>query len=222
MRERRAAFSLRDNDDVHRVFLLSPATLSGARGSRLLEDQAEFDLAVRLRGEGASIGEVFAFVSGLYFRGKSAYSSAFAAPPPGVSGSLVIAAGRGLQPKDAKITLGDLRSMARVSIDAENPLYREPLERDARKLAKQIPPDCEVVLLGSIATPKYLEPLMAVFGEKLLFPSEFAGRGDMSRGGLMLRCVRDGVELDYIPAHSAVRSGARPPRLAKAPTRRVD
>jgi hypothetical protein len=84
-------------------------------------------------------------------------------------------------------------------------------------LYETISPDCQIVLLGSIATPKYLEPLLDIFGSRLLFPSEFVGRGDMSRGGLMLRCARDGVELDYIPACSAVRRGRRPPKLPKAP-----
>lgn len=63
----------------------------------------------------------------------------------------------------------------------------------------------------SIATPKYVEPLVEVLGERLLFPSEFVGRGEMSRGGLMLRCVKSGKQLTYIPAAMAVRHGARPP-----------
>jgi hypothetical protein len=86
--------------------------------------------------------------------------------------------------------------------------YRDPLVRDALSLNQSLPPECEVVLLGSIATAKYLEPLMNIFGSRLLIPSEFIGRGDMSRGGLMLRCARDGVELDYIPASTAVRRPA--------------
>ena len=66
---------------------------------------------------------------------------------------------------------------------------------------------------SSIATSKYVEPLTDIFGSRLLFPSEFVGRGDMSRGGLMLRCAREGIELAYIPADSAVRRGKRPPKL---------
>jgi hypothetical protein len=74
---------------------------------------------------------------------------------------------------------------------------------------------CEAVLLGSIATPKYVEPLLSVFGERLLFPAEFVGRGDMSRGGLMLRCQRAGTELTYIPVGNALRHGQRPPKLPR-------
>jgi hypothetical protein len=181
----------------------------------LMNERAEFDLAVRLRSEGATLGDVFAFISGLYFRGKFAYSSAFAAPPARVSGSLVITAGRGLLPPATRITLGDMRSIADVPIDLANPLYRDPLVRDARNLFQAIPGDCNVVLLGSIATSKYLEPLIDIFGSRLLFPSDFVGRGDMSRGGLMLRCAREGTELDYIPAPAAIRRGARPPKLPK-------
>jgi hypothetical protein len=186
----------------------------------VMNERAEFDLAVRLRTQGARLGEVFAFISGLYFRGKSAYSSAFASPPAGVSGSLVITAGRGLLPPETLITLADMRALAGVPIDLTNPLYRDPLKRDALKLYNTIPSDCEVVLLGSIATSKYLDPLLDIFGSRLLFPSQFVGRGDMSRGGLMLRCAQEKTELDYIPAASAQRRGTRPPRLTKLPRQR--
>jgi hypothetical protein len=200
---------------LNRVFLLSPANVSGVRGRMVLNQRAEFDLAVQLRSEGALLGDLFAFISGLYFRGKFAYSSAFAAPPSGVPGSLVITAGRGLLTPDTRMRVDDIHAIAGVPIDLENPFYREPLERDALKLRETLPPDCEVVLLGSIASSKYVEPLMEIFGSRLLFPAEFVGRGDMSRGGLMLRCAREGTELDYIPAHTAVRRGKRPPKLEK-------
>jgi hypothetical protein len=49
--------------------------------------------------------------------------------------------------------------------------------------------------------------------ERLLFPAEFVGRGDMSRGGLMLRCVDQRTELSYVPVQGAMRRGARPPKL---------
>jgi len=183
----------------------------------VMNDRAGFELAIRLRREGAPLGDLFGFMSGLYFRGKSAYSSAFATPPPGFAGSLVITAGRGLLPQETLIRFADLLEIAAVPIDLSEPRYREPLERDALRLFQTISPDCQIVLLGSIASPKYLEPLLDIFGSRLLFPSEFVGRGDMSRGGLMLRCAREGVELDYIPACSAVRRGRRPPKLPKAP-----
>jgi hypothetical protein len=70
------------------------------------------------------------------------------------------------------------------------------------------------VLLGSIATGKYADILMEAMGERLVFPREFVGRGDMSRGGLLLRQVREGRELEYIPVAGAVRHGQRPPKLA--------
>jgi hypothetical protein len=70
-----------------------------------------------------------------------------------------------------------------------------------------------VVLLGSIASDKYVNVLLDIFGEALLFPREFVGRGDMSRGGLMLRQVEDREELEYIPVAGAVRRGGRPAKL---------
>ena len=165
-----------------------------------------------------AIGEVFAFVSGLYFKGKLAYSLEFARPPePGApltgSGALVITPTAGLRAVETAVTTGALRGFAGVDIAANDPRYRKPLVASARALDEEIGPDCEVVLLGSIASAKYVDVLTEVFGERLLFPIDFVGRGDMSRGGLLLRCVRSGEELPYVPVTGAVRHGPRPPRL---------
>jgi hypothetical protein len=203
-----------------RVFLLSPANAGGERARMILSDRAQFALARQLRREGLPLGEVFAFVSGLYFRGKLAYSQAFASPPRGAPASLVITQSRGLVPPETSVTIDDLRAMAAVPIDGADSRYIEPLARDAGALAKLIGDECAVILLGSVASTKYIEPLLDIFGQRLLFPADFIGRGDMSRGGLMLRCARSGVELNYVPALGAVRRGARPPRLPKI--RRVE
>ncbi len=198
-----------------RIFLLSPANSGGARGKLLLSDDARCTLAERLRRDGLPLGEAFSFVSGLYFRGKLAYARAFAQVPNGVPGAFVITAGRGLIPPEQPITLDEMRAMSCVAVEPTDFRYRGPLERDARILRKYFPEDCEIVLLGSIATPKYVEPLLGIFGKRLLFPAEFVGRGDMSRGGLMLRCARAGVELTYVPVSTAARHGKRPPKLSQ-------
>jgi len=180
---------------------------------------AEFALARELRSpDGTTLGDVFSFVSGLYFRGKLAYARRFAQPPdPGdpvsAGGVLVITPSAGLRSPDTLITHASLEAFAGVSIDLANPAYRRPLEAGALALRDAVGPDCEVVLLGSIASGKYVELLQPIFGDNLLFPAEFVGRGDMSRGGLMLRCVTEGRELDYVPVAGAVRHGRRPPRL---------
>jgi hypothetical protein len=185
----------------------------------VLAERAQFDLALRLRGDrGVAIGEVFAFVSGLYFKGKLAYALAFARPPePGAplagSGALVITPNAGLRPVETAVTADALRGFAGVDIAANDPRYRRPLLASARALAEEIGPDCDVVLLGSIASAKYVDVLTEAFGERLRFPLDFVGRGDMSRGGLLLRCVRSGEELPYVPVHGAVRHGPRPPKL---------
>jgi hypothetical protein len=181
----------------------------------VLSDRANFTVAEKVRSGNATLGEVFSFVSGLYFRGKMAYAEAFASPPLGVCGSMVITPGRGLVRPDTVVSIDDLRDIASVPIDGPNPRYREPLDRDAHRLAEQVGPACDIVLLGSIATPKYIEPLLDVFGDRLLFPVDFVGRGDMSRGGLMLRCASSGSELTYIPVRGAIRHGQRPPKLPK-------
>lgn len=200
-----------------RIFLLSPANASGLRAQMILSERAEFALAARLRQEGLPLGEVFSFISGLYFRGKLAYAQAFAPGTNGVPGSFVITAGGGLVPPEKVVTVQQLRDISGVPIEAKEPRYREPLERDARTLLQRIGKASEVVLLGSVATPKYVEPLLGVFGDRLMFPAEFAGRSDMSRGGLMLRCARSGEELTYVPVATAVRHGPRPPKLPKLP-----
>ena len=202
------------------MFLLSPANAGGPRGKMVLSDRATFDLAVRLRsGEGVAIGEVFAFISGLYFKGKLAYALEFARPPePGApltgSGALVITPSAGLRPVETAITIDALRAFGQVDIAANDPRYRDPLLRSARALNEEIGPDCDVVLLGSIASAKYVDVLLDVFADRLLFPIEFVGRGDMSRGGLLLRSVRAGEELTYVPVKGTVRHGPRPPKLA--------
>jgi hypothetical protein len=197
-----------------RIFLLSPAYAGGRRAQMILGKRAQFDLAKRLRSKrGASIAEVFTFLSGLYFRGKIAYASAFACSMNGTSGVLVITPTRGLVDAHTRIRLDDLREFAELDIDENDPRYRKPLERDARRLAKYLPAQADVILLGSIASGKYVDILHATLGERLYFPLDFVGRGDMSRGGLLLQCVRDRQELPYIPVAGAVRNGKRPPKL---------
>lgn len=191
-----------------RLFLLSPAHCGGERAALLCSPRARFDLARRVREEGAPLGEVFSFLSGLYFRGKLAYARHFGVP-------LVITPDTGLRPPDEPVTLATLRAAARVDIHAANPRYRRPLLATARAVAEALPPDGPVTLLGSIASDKYVGALLEVFGPRLTFPAEFVGRGDMSRGGLLLRAVRAGAELDYVPVAGAARHGPRPPRLTR-------
>jgi hypothetical protein len=196
-----------------RIFLLSPAFAGGKRGGLVLRDEAQFALAKRLRSpEGAPLGDVFSFLSGLYFRGKMAYVRRFAAPPDGLPGALVITPTRGLVPPESLITLDILREFKEGAVELSNPGYRNPLETHAKALAEHAPAT-EMVLLGSIASGKYVDILADIFGERLVFPSAFVGRGDMSRGGLMLRAAESGEELEYVSVLGTKRHGARPPKL---------
>jgi hypothetical protein len=181
----------------------------------ILSERAQFSTAVRLRTEGAPIGDLFTFISGLYFRGKMAYAEAFADPPRKAPYAVVITPNRGLLPPDTPITTAEFRDMAAVDIHESDERYRAPVVRDARTLVEVAGPKCAFVLLGSVATPKYVEPFLDVFGERLVFPVAFVGRGDMSRGGLMLRAARSGEELEYVPVWNAVRHGPRPPKLPR-------
>jgi hypothetical protein len=180
----------------------------------LLNPAGSSELASRLRrADGAPLGEVFSFLSGLYFRGKLTYARAFETIGQPWSPTLIITANRGLVPPETTVTREDLERFSDVDISSGDDRYLVPLHRDIDRLASAIPDSADVVLLGSIATGKYVDPLLAAFGRRLLFPVEFVGRGDMSRGGLLLRSARDGRELDYVPVEGAVRRGNRPPRL---------
>jgi hypothetical protein len=197
---------------VGALFLLSPASTSGRRARILLSPRAEFELARRVRSsEGAPIGEVFSFLSGLYFRGKIGYARRFGQFPGGIR---IITSDRGLVPPELAVTVADLTAMAASAIDAANSRYTAPFQRDAARLADSLGPADRVILLGSIATGKYADLLRPVLAERLVFPSQFVGRGDMSRGGLLLRAAEAGVELEYVAVFSGEsRRGKRPPRL---------
>ena len=179
-----------------------------------MRQAAEFDLARKLRAGAASIGEVYSFISGLYFLGKMIYAERFAAAPPGVPPALVIVPGAGLVPPETLVTLEQLEAIAQIPVEEENRAFRDPLTQGA-KLLDAHARDCSYVLLGSVASAKYTTPLLEVFGERLLFPVDFVGRGDMSRGGLMLRQARSGVELPYVPVQGTRLHGNRPPRLSR-------
>ena len=204
---------------VPRLFLLSPAYAGGERAKLLLREHSQVPLAVQLRQGRAPLGDVYAFISELYFRGKVAYSAAFHGPPEGVPGTLVITPGFGLVPADVPLGIDQLKAIASVPVDDSNPDFRNSLQRDAQLIWQHAGPQCLFVLLGSIATGKYVTPLLEVLGENLVFPSDFVGRGDMSRGGLMLRAARSGTELAYASVGAISRHGPRPPRLPKLPSR---
>ena len=205
------------NQDGRRIFILSPARISGIRAGQITNQGAEFNLAKQFRQTGAQLGEIFSFISGLYFRGKWAYARAFAAPPPNLGAAYVITASAGLLPPETWVTRQQLSEICSGDVDLDNPGYRQPLERDLRKLAREAGHNCQFVLLGSIATAKYVEPLVDILRERLVFPAEFVGRGDMSRGGLLLRCVSAGTQLTYVNLGTIPRHGARPAKLAPRP-----
>ena len=212
------------------VFLLSPAYCGGRRAAMLLNPASKMELAQRLAAGALTLGEAFAFMSGLYFRGKLAYAEKFGqvgqvgevgrvgkttSPTSLTSPVWVITPTRGLQPPDALVSAELLREFARVDVDSTDRRYRKPLDRDLQLLSARLDLDARVILLGSIATGKYVDALTAALGPKLYYPSAFVGRGDMSRGGLMLRSIAANEELDYtslIPG--APRHGSRPPKLA--------
>jgi hypothetical protein len=179
----------------------------------LFSPNAQFELSQRLRNSTVPLGEVFSFISGLYFRGKLAYAERFKNPPPGVPGVHIITATSGLLPPHEPMTLAKLKSISASNVDRENPEYRKPLDRDAFHLRELAGTETQFILLGSIATEKYAQPLVEMFGERLLFPKDFVGRGDMSRGGLLLRCCSVGSPLEYVQVLGATRRGRRPPRL---------
>ncbi|HEX8617678.1 MAG TPA: hypothetical protein VF911_08865 [Thermoanaerobaculia bacterium] len=183
-----------------KLFLLSPASLNGLRAKQLMSPRARFALAQRYRTEeGVEIGDAFAFMSALYFRGKIAYARAFAEPSPVVGGDgiFVITPGYGLVPPDWRITEERMKRMRKIDVDVATRSYVKPLKEHASLLARALEEDAQVILLGSVATGKYVDVLWPILGNRLRFPTAFAGLGDMARGGLMLRAARTGHELEY-------------------------
>jgi hypothetical protein len=198
-------FSAMRNLEIRtRIFMLSPANASGVNGQRLLGTTGESDLALRLRSSGAPLGEVYRFISSLYFRGKLDYAEQFKNPPAGIGGVQIIT-GAGLMLPDTVVTLSDLRRISSTSIDEKNSQYRVPLDSDLRRLREMVGNETDVILLGSVATSKYITPITEVFGERLLFPKDFLGRGDMSRGSMLLGCCARGLELEYLPVETITR-----------------
>jgi hypothetical protein len=192
---------------MNRVFVLSPARSSGRRAQLLTRPEASFELARQVRIGDAKLGDVFTFCSGLYFRGKLAYGQHFAQPPDAVAGVQIITPTRGLVSPETRLGIEELREFVSVAVAADESRFTRPLQRSAEVLAAT---SCEVILLGSIATGKYVDCLLPILTQRLLFPSEFVGRGDMSRGALLLRCVAENTELNYVPLMGAVRRGQRP------------
>lgn len=204
---------MRNGKPRHKIFLLSPASLSGERARQLLDPGARFSTARQYRSpEGVPVEDAFTFLSSLYFRGKITYARHFAAPPPELSsaelegGVFVIAPGFGLVLPSWRITEERMEVLRRTPVDLKHRAYCEPLREHALALREHLPPAAEVVLLGSIATGKYVDLLLPVFGGRLVFPRCFVGRGDMSRGSLLLKAVRADEELEYstldIPRHA--------------------
>ena len=196
------------------VLLLSPAHCGGKRARMLLRPGAASAAAVQLRSGTLTLGDAFALMSSLYFRGKLAYARAVVARRGEAATALVITPTRGLLSPNTMASVALLEEFAATDIAAHDQRYRAPLERDLTCLIGGLAVNAQVVLLGSIASDKYLDVLAPALGGRLHYPPAFIGRGDMSRGGLLLRSAASGVELDYAPlsAHTP-RRGRRPPRL---------
>ena len=196
------------------IFLLSPASTSGLRAKQLMSPRAGFDAAVRYRSaEGVMIAEAFAFMSALYFRGKIAYALHFG----GRENTRVIAPGFGLVEPTWMVTEPRMKKMRKTDVDMRDRTYVKTLRTTALDLAATLDAEAQVVLLGSVATGKYVDILLPIFGNRLRFPAAFAGLGDMSRGGMMLRAVRANRELEYTtldaPRHRAPGGSGKMPAL---------
>ncbi len=198
-----------------RIFLLSPAKAGGRRHAILANEKATFELALQFRAGAATIGEIYSFMSGLYFRGKMAYVAAFGAGSPPWPGAFVIVPGLGLLSPETVFSPEQLRATAQIDVDEDNPVHYDALLAAAASLDDATGRQCSFVLLGSVASAKYTRALLRVLDDRLLFPAEFVGRGDMSRGGLMLRSAASGQELTYVPVNAGQLRGPRAPRLKR-------
>src|SRR5262249_51339113 len=153
-------------ETVADVFLLSPAHSAGKRAGMLMRRESQSPIAIALRSNALSLGDAFAFMSGLYFRGKLAYAERF-------GGGVIITPTRGLMSPSTIATRELLEEFADVDISAGSERYRVPLMRDATALASRLETGMRVALLGSIATQKYVDILFAALGDRLYFPRDF-------------------------------------------------
>jgi hypothetical protein len=198
---------------MERIFLLSPARSAGKRAAMLTRPAATFELARQVQIRGANLSDVFAFCSGLYFRGKLAYARHFAKAPANIDGVQIITPDRGLVGPDFQVGAQELAEFAAVPVDSREPRFTGPLRESVTSLLAT--GSFDVVLLGSVATGKYVDTLLPLLGERLRFPSEFLGRGDMSRGALdASRSAREQRVGIYAGA-----SGARTGKEAPTPRR---
>lgn len=149
---------------MSRVFILSPARAGGRRAQLLTRPQAAFELARQMQIGDAALGDVFTFCSGLYFRGKLTYGQKFAQPPIGIPGVQIITPSRGLLSAETRIGTGELREFVTVAVDADEARFTGPLRQSAETLAAAT---CEVVLLGSIATGKYVDCLLPMLADSM-------------------------------------------------------
>jgi hypothetical protein len=207
------------DEDKPRVFLLSPANMAGVRAKLLLNTRATFAQARQFHDKGLPLADVFTFTSGLYFRGKIRYARHFASANRR-DVVRVITSNAGLVDPDTIVGPREIAGYGETEIDPADPKYHGPLRRDAQRLASRTG-NGPVILLGSIATPKYRHVLLDVFGDRLFFPIDFVGRGDMSRGALLLRAVEANAELPYASVHDAVFTGKRAARVTEVRTRAV-
>lgn len=195
-----------------RIFLLSPATAHGARAKTLLAPEPRSPVATQLASaDGMPLGQIFTYLSGLYFNGKLTYARHYSTPPPslGRTGIYIITMTDGILTPEHRIGLDDLQRYAAAEKQTED--GRRALETSARALAETIGPRCDVVFMGSVASDKYTAIIEPVFGRRLLFPPELVGRGQLGRGALLFRCVRENRELDYVPLADLVDRGRSAP-----------
>ena len=164
-------------------------------------------LARRLREEGVPLGDVFNFLSGLYFRGKLEYARAFARAPEARDGVHVITITDGLVSPDAPIFAADLERYARCADGTAAAVAK--LQATAVALSDRVGASADVVLLGSVSTGKYTDLLAPIFGDRLLFPRDVLHIGQLARGALFLRHARDREELEYMAVSEIIRAGRR-------------
>jgi hypothetical protein len=197
------------------IFLLSPAHCRGRRAGWLLRPDSDLPVAHDLRAGTLTLGRAFVFLSGLYFRGKLAYAERFGRPEgEGDDATYIITPTRGLLLPSSVCTIDLLLEFAAGEVDLECSAYRTALERDVTDLAGRLGDATRAVLLGSVAGGKYVDILAPILGSRLQYPSSFVGRGDMSRGGLLLRSAAAGEELEYEVLAAGVRPrGRRAPKL---------
>ena len=149
---------------------------------------------------------------------QATYASRFGRPPPSLPPALVITPTRGLQSPSLPISRSLIEEFASLDWHRPTRAFWIRSSRVRVSFVHRSSQRCAWSCSGASRRAGTSSRWRASSRAGCNYPAEFVGRGDMSRGGLLLRHAEEGRELDYVPlAAGLTRHGAKPPKLPPLP-----